>query len=73
MKDLQLLKFTPILKDKIWGGEKLSTLLHKNSQRNDIGESWEISDVEGDTSVVSNGFLKVVIGVNLFFDLMFLK
>jgi mannose-6-phosphate isomerase len=58
MKDLQLLKFIPILKDKIWGGEKLATFLHKNSNRNDIGESWEISDVEGDTSVVFNGFLK---------------
>ena len=58
MKDLQLLKFTPILKDKIWGGEKLATLLHKNSDRTDVGESWEISDVEGDTSVVANGSLK---------------
>ena len=58
MKNLQLLKFTPILKDKIWGGEKLVTILHKNSDRKDIGESWEISDVEGDTSIVSNGFLK---------------
>jgi len=58
MKDLHILKFTPILKDKIWGGEKLATLLHKNSDRKDIGESWEISDVEGDTSIVANGFLK---------------
>jgi mannose-6-phosphate isomerase len=54
----QLLKFTPILKDKIWGGEKLKSLLNKKSDRKDIGESWEISDVEGDTSVVSNGNLK---------------
>ena len=52
------LKFRPILKDKIWGGTKLNTLLHKDSQLPDIGESWEISDVEGDTSVVSNGSLK---------------
>ena len=58
MKIDQLLKFKPILKDKIWGGEKLKTLLHKNSDRKDIGESWEISDVEGDTSVVTNGILK---------------
>ncbi|MDY0781649.1 type I phosphomannose isomerase catalytic subunit [Tenacibaculum sp. IB213877] len=54
----QFIKFEPILKDKIWGGEKLMKLLNKKSDRKDIGESWEISDVEGDTSVVSNGSLK---------------
>lgn len=48
-------KFTPILKEKIWGGDKLIKLLHKSSDKSNIGESWEISDVEGDTSVVSNG------------------
>ncbi len=52
------IKFEPILKDKIWGGEKLATLLNKKSNRKDIGESWEISDVEGDTSVVANGNLQ---------------
>src|SRR5690606_37622443 len=52
------LKFQPILKDKIWGGQKLKTLLHKDSNLNNVGESWEISDVEGDTSIVSNGSLK---------------
>ena len=35
----QLIKFEPILKDKIWGGEKLATLLNKHSTRKDIGES----------------------------------
>jgi len=54
----QLLKFTPILKDKIWGGEKLIKVLNKDSDRTDIGESWELSDVKGDTSIVSNGDLK---------------
>ncbi len=52
------IKFEPILKEKIWGGEKLANLLNKKSNRTDIGESWEISDVEGDTSVVANGELK---------------
>ncbi|UKM64607.1 class I mannose-6-phosphate isomerase [Flavobacteriaceae bacterium GSB9] len=52
------LKFHPILKDKIWGGQKLKNLLNKKSNLPNIGESWEISDVEGDTSVVSNGELK---------------
>ncbi len=52
------LKFHPILKDKIWGGTKLNTLLHKDSQLPNVGESWEISDVDGDTSMVSNGSLE---------------
>lgn len=52
------LKFVPILKDKIWGGSKLVKNLNKKSDLNDIGESWEISDVEGDVSVVKNGSLK---------------
>lgn len=56
--NLYPLKFTPILKRKIWGGQKLKTLLNKTTNEKDIGESWEISDVEGDTSVVSNGQLK---------------
>lgn len=56
--ELYPLKFTPILKDKIWGGSKLSTLLNKDSLSKKVGESWEISDVEGDTSVVSNGIWK---------------
>ena len=58
MKINQIIKFEPILKDKIWGGKKLIELLGKNSNRKDVGESWEISDVEEDTSVVSNGALK---------------
>ena len=52
------LKFDPILKDKIWGGQKLKTLLNKEGNLPNVGESWEISDVEGDTSIVSNGNLK---------------
>ncbi len=56
------IKFSPILKEKIWGGEKLIKLLNKQSNKKNIGESWEISDVEGDTSVVSNGEL---IGLSL--------
>lgn len=51
------LKFKPILKEKIWGGKKLINLLNKDSHRNDIGESWEISSVKNDISVVVNGKL----------------
>lgn len=52
------LKFLPILKEKIWGGTKLKTILKKKSDALNVGESWEISDVDGDTSIVSNGELK---------------
>lgn len=52
------IKFQPILKEKIWGGNKLRDLLHKQTTLDKIGESWEISGVAGDVSVVSNGSLK---------------
>jgi len=50
------LKFTPILKDKIWGGPRLRDVLGKKAS-DQAGESWEISCVQGDISVVENGFL----------------
>ncbi len=59
-KDILLsypLRFESILKERIWGGKKLVTQLSKNSDKDSIGESWELSDVEGDISVVSNGAL----------------
>ena len=57
MNKLYPLKFKPILKDKIWGGNKLKTVLNKKDASDSCGESWEISDVENDISIVSNGFL----------------
>lgn len=59
MKDVALypLKFQPIIKDKIWGGDKLKMRLGKNGGEYS-GESWEISGVEGDQSIVANGELK---------------
>lgn len=58
------IRFEPILKNKIWGGQKLKTLLNKSSDLSNVGESWEISDVDGDTSIVKNGMLE---GKNLKF------
>jgi mannose-6-phosphate isomerase len=49
------IKFNPILKDKIWGGNKLSSVLGKQTNKSNVGESWEISDVNENISVVSNG------------------
>lgn len=52
------IKFTPILKERIWGGTKLIDTFKKKSIKTNIGESWEISDVKGATSIVENGHLK---------------
>lgn len=53
------IKFTPIAKETIWGGSKLKTVLSKDfSSEKQIGESWEISGVKNDISVVANGHLK---------------
>lgn len=57
MSTLYPLKFSPILKDKIWGGTKLKSLFDKAAETNKLGESWELSGYEGDESVVINGFL----------------
>jgi len=52
------LQFYPIFKERIWGGTKLKTVLNKPIVSEITGESWELSTVEGDVSVVSNGDLK---------------
>ena len=52
------LQFEPILKDRIWGGEKLKTFLNKPITSSITGESWELSTVEGDVSVIANGDYK---------------
>ena len=57
-ESLYILEFEPILKEKIWGGSNLGTYLNKPISGKNIGESWEISDVPGDVSIVSTGFLK---------------
>lgn len=58
MKKLYPLKFKPILKEKIWGGQNLKSSLNKNIPAGkNIGESWELSGVENNVSVVENGFL----------------
>lgn len=57
MKKLYPLKFKPVLKDKIWGGNKLHKVLDKAGAGEKCGESWEISAVEGNVSEVAEGFL----------------
>jgi len=58
MEKLYPLKFNEIFKEKIWGANKLNKTLNKKTNLSKkIGESWEISSVEDNISVVSNGFL----------------
>ena len=52
------LQFFPIIKDRIWGGTKLKTVLNKTITSEISGESWEISTVPNDISIVKNGVLK---------------
>lgn len=49
------LTFEPIFKERIWGGTKLKNFLNKSFNGNRIGESWELSAVANDVSVISNG------------------
>lgn len=51
------LQFIPQLKEKVWGGNKLHTILNK-VKGTKLGESWEISGVEDAISVVAFGSLK---------------
>lgn len=56
--ELYPLKFVPIFKYRLWGGEKLKSVLNKDYSETNIGESWEISDVEDGETVVANGNLQ---------------
>ena len=58
MNQLYPLKFKPIYKDKIWGGDKIRTILGKDfSPLPNCGEVWVVSGVEGFQTTVGNGFL----------------
>jgi mannose-6-phosphate isomerase len=52
------LKFKPIYKEKIWGGKSIKELKNDTSISDKCGESWEISGVQDNLSIVDNGFLK---------------
>lgn len=51
------LKFRPILKQRIWGGQKLRDYCKEIPSGEKIGESWELADLPEDKSVISNGEL----------------
>ncbi|MDR2844252.1 MAG: class I mannose-6-phosphate isomerase [Candidatus Symbiothrix sp.] len=49
------IQFTPILKPVIWGGSEICRFKSLAAKEDGIGESWEISGVEGNVSIVANG------------------
>lgn len=56
MSDLYPLKFKPIFKEKLWGGQKIKTILGKDfGDLDNCGETWELSGVQGNVSEIKNG------------------
>lgn len=63
MPQLYPLKFNPIFKEKLWGGQKIKTVLGKDfGDLDNCGETWELSGVKENISIISNG---VFAGKNL--------
>jgi mannose-6-phosphate isomerase len=59
MNQLYPLKFKPVFKDKIWGGQKIKTELGLDFKPlPNCGEAWVLSGVNGSETKVINGFLK---------------
>ena len=52
------LKFEPLLKSTIWGGNKIVAFKHLDVKQEKVGESWEISGVPGNESIVADGEMK---------------
>lgn len=49
------IKFNALLKQTIWGGNKIISFKHLDSQLQNIGESWEISGVKNNETIVNDG------------------
>lgn len=47
--------FEPLLKQTLWGGDKIIPFKHLNDSLDHVGESWEISGVSGNETIVANG------------------
>lgn len=51
------MKFLPLYKNKVWGGNKIKTLGFDYDPLPNCGELWALSGMEGNESVIANGFL----------------
>ncbi len=58
MEKLYPLKLENIFKTVVWGGEKIAPFKGVETEQHNIGESWELSGVKGNESVVAEGPLK---------------
>ena len=59
IKKLYPIRFNPIPKERVWGGKDLVRILNKPfAEDADLGESWEISDLEDNDSVILNDYLQ---------------
>ena len=48
-------KFKPLLKQTLWGGDKIIAFKQLDTHLDNVGESWEISGVKGCETVVASG------------------
>ena len=55
---MQPIKFDPLFKQTLWGGDKIVPFKHLDSQLENVGESWEISGVKDNETIVKEGPLK---------------
>ena len=49
------IKFEPLLKSTLWGGDKIIPFKHLDVQQQNVGESWEISGVKDNETIVADG------------------
>ena len=52
---MEMLKFKPLLKQTLWGGDKIKAFKHLQTDLEQVGESWEISGVKDNETVVDGG------------------
>ena len=52
---MELIKFKPLLKSTLWGGDKIIPFKHLDSKQELVGESWEISGVKNNETIVDGG------------------
>lgn len=58
MSKIPVLTFEPRFKSVIWGGTRIASFKKIHLEDNHIGESWEISGVPGQESIVADGVHK---------------
>ena len=52
---MEIIKFLPILKQVLWGGNKIIPFKQLDADMEQVGESWEVSGVKDNESIVANG------------------